>query len=293
MTGGAVLLAALVVVERRATAPMLPLALLRSRTFVLANVLTLFLYGALSTVFWLVPLNMIQIQRYSATAAGAALLPFPLLLFLLSRWSGGLMASVGSRLPLTVGPVVAAIGIALLARAGLAASYWTTFFPAVVVLGLGMSIVVAPLTTTAMSAVDDQHSGVASGVNNAVARLAGLIAIAVFGIMLVRAFDTHVRPKLDRIVLPVRARAAIERELPKLAGAAMAPSIPAAQQAVVRRAIDEAFVSGFTLVMTAAAVLALAAAAAGALIREAPGKSERSSRPRARHLHAKQQRRKG
>src|SRR5215212_7205874 len=247
---------------------MVPPALFRSRTFSLANLLTLFLYGALTTVFWLVPLNLIQVQHYSATAAGAALLPFPLLLFLLSRWSGGLTASVGSRLPLTVGPIVAAIGFVLYARTGLGGSYWTTFFPAVVMLGLGMSIVVAPLTTTAMSAVDEQRAGVASGVNNAVARLAGLIAVAVFGIMLVRAFDGTARPEIDRLALSSAARRAIERELPRLAGAEIPASIPAGPRADARRAIDEGFLSGFRLVMITAAVLALAAAAAGAFIRE-------------------------
>ena len=143
-------------------------------------------------MFWLVPLNLIQVQHYSATAAGAALLPLPFLMFLLSRWSGGLVASVGSRLPLTIGPIVAAMGLRAVCATGIGGSYWTTFFPAVVVLGFGMSIVVAPLTTTAMTAVEAQHAGVASGVNNAVARVAGLIAIAVFGIMLVRTFDARV-----------------------------------------------------------------------------------------------------
>jgi predicted MFS family arabinose efflux permease len=268
MTVGAALLVGLILVERRVEAPMVPPGLFRSRTFALANLLTLFLYGALTTVFWLVPLNLIQVQHYSATAAGAALLPFPLLLFLLSRWSGGLTASIGSRLPLTVGPIVAAIGFALYAWTGLGGSYWTTFFPAVMVLGLGMSIVVAPLTTTAMSAVDEQHAGVASGVNNAVARLAGLIAVAVFGIMLVRAFDARARPEISRLDLSSTAREAIERELPRLAGAEIPESIPDASRAAAREAIAEGFLSGFRVVMITAAILALAAAGAGVFIRD-------------------------
>jgi len=264
--GGMLALAAFVIVERRVPGPMLPLGLFRSRTFTLANVLTLFLYGALGTVLWLVPLNLIQVQHYTATAAGAAFLPLPILMFTLSRWSGGLVARVGSRIPLTIGPIVAAVGLALYARPSIGGSYWTTFFPAIAVLGFGMAIVVAPLTTTAMTAVETQHAGVASGVNNAVARVAGLIAIAVFGIALVRAFDARVNLALDHLRLPDAARAAINRELPKLAGADVSPPMSSAQRAGTRRAIDEAFVSAFRLVMIGAAALPLGAASAGAFI---------------------------
>ena len=270
IAAGIAALAAFVIVERRVSSPMLPMGLFRSRTFTLANVLTLLLYGGLGTMLWLVPLNLIQVQHYTATAAGAAFLPFPILMFLLSRWSGGLVARVGSRLPLTVGPIVAAVALALYARPGIGGSYWTTFFLAVVLGGFGMAIVVAPLTTTAMTAVDTQHAGVASGVNNAFARVAGLIAIAVFGIVLVRAFDARVRPALDELRLSAPARAALDREIPKLAGAQVDASLEPAQRAGVQRAIDMAFVSAFRLVMIGTALLALAAGATGALIREQP-----------------------
>ena len=243
---GAVSLVLLVVVERRTANPMVPLELFRSRTFTLANVLTLLLYAALGVVLFLVPMNLIQVQGYTTTAAGASLLPFPIIMFAMSRWSGGLVARVGSRLPLTLGPAIAALGLALYAVPGIGGSYWTTFFPAVIVLALGMSVTVAPLTTTVMSAVEAVHAGVASGVNNAVARVAGLLAIAVFGVVLTQTFDARVRPPLDRLALAAPARAAVERELPKMAGAEVSalPSLSPDQRAVVRRTIGDAFVVG-------------------------------------------------
>jgi len=270
LAAGVVALIAFVAVESRAAAPMLPIGLFRSRTFTLANLLTLLLYGALATVFWLVPMNLIEVQHYSATDAGAALLAFPLLMFALSRWSGGLVAKVGGRLPLTVGPIVAAIGLALFARPGIGGSYWTTFFPAVAVLGLGMAIVVAPLTTTVMSAVEPEHAGVASGVNNAVSRVAGLVAIAVFGIVLISVFDARVTPALDQIELTAVGRSAVERELPKLAGADLGSgdavsTVNPDQRVAIRRVVDESFVSAFRRVMLTAAAVALCAAVAGAL----------------------------
>jgi EmrB/QacA subfamily drug resistance transporter len=265
---GVVSLALLFVVERRVENPMVPLALFRSRTFTLTNALTLLLYAALSMVMFLVPLNLIQVQHYTATAAGAALLPFPLIMFALSRWSGGLVARTGSRLPLTVGPAIAALGLALYARPGIGGSYWMTFFPAVVVLGFGMAVTVAPLTTTVMGAVDPRHAGVASGVNNAVARVAGLVAIAVFGVMLARTFEAQVRPRLEALALPRSAGGDLDRELPKMAGADLSQlsSVPPAQRIQVRTIIDEGFVFAFRVIMIGTAALALAAAAAGRAI---------------------------
>jgi EmrB/QacA subfamily drug resistance transporter len=258
-----------VIVERRASNPMLPLGLFRSRTFTLTNVLTLLLYAALAVIFFLVPMNLIQVQGYSATAAGGALLPFPLIMFALSRWSGGLTARIGSRIPLTVGPALAACGIALFARPGIGGSFYTTFFPAVIVLGLGMAVTVAPLTTTVMGAVETQHAGVASGINNAVSRVAGLLAVAVFGVFLTQTFDGRVGASLDGLRLTSSVRSAIDRELPKMAGADVAaiPVTDPAQRAAIHDAVAGAFVSAFRLVMAGAALIGLAAAIAGALLR--------------------------
>jgi EmrB/QacA subfamily drug resistance transporter len=265
---GTVSLVWLVRVERGAPNPMLPLTLFRSRTFTLANALTLLLYAALGVMMFLMPMNLIQVQHYPATAAGAALLPLPLIIFALSRWSGGLVARIGSRLPLTIGPVIAAGGLALYARPGIGGSYWTTFFPAVVVLGFGMAITVAPLTATVMGAVDARHAGSASGINNAVARVASLLSIAVFGVVLARSFDARVMPRLDSPGLSQPDRRELDRELSRMAGADVAHlSIPLPEQRRIRVVVDEGFVSAFRLVMLWAAGLALAAASCGRALR--------------------------
>jgi EmrB/QacA subfamily drug resistance transporter len=265
---GVVSLVLLVVVEHRASNPMMPLHLFRSRTFALTNILTLLLYGALGIVLFMLPLDLIQVQHYSATQAGAALVPFAVIMFALSRWAGGLVARVGPRIPLTVGPAIAAVGIVLFARGAIGDSYWSGIFPAVCLLGFGMTITVAPLTTTVMGAVDTVHAGVASGINNTVARVAGLLTIAVFGVLLVRKFDTELKPRLDHLALSAVVRAQIDKEVPKMAGADL-KSVPVdnRERAVVQKSIDDAFVSGFQLVMFGAAILALAAAAFGAAIR--------------------------
>jgi EmrB/QacA subfamily drug resistance transporter len=269
LTIGMVLLVLFVMVERRVSNPMVSLSLFASRTFSLTNMLTFLLYGALSVVFFLVPMNLIQVQGYTATQAGAALLPFPLIMFVLSRWSGGLVARVGSRLPLTVGPAIAAVGVVLYAAPRIGGSYWTTFFPAAVVLGCGMAITVAPLTTTVMGAVVREHAGVASGINNAVSRVAGLLAVAVFGVVLVSAFNARATTSLDRLHLPAPVRAALDRELPKLAGADVDAAVPisAAYRASVHDAVADAFVWAFRVVLIGAAAVALLAALFGSLLR--------------------------
>ena len=247
---GVIALVAFLIVEARSSAPMVPLGLFRSSNFSGANLLTFFLYAALSGVLFFFPLNLIQVQGYSATEAGAALLPFILLMFLLSRWSGGLVARYGPKLPLVIGPLVAAAGFALFARPGTSGSYWTTFFPAVIVLGLGMAISVAPLTTTVMSSVSREYAGVASGVNNAVSRVASLLAVAILGLVLSSVFNRTLDQRLDRLAVSPAVRLEIGAQRPKLADAATTDPRG-------RQAIKEAFVAGFRMVLWAAAGLAL------------------------------------
>jgi EmrB/QacA subfamily drug resistance transporter len=270
---GIISLVLFIFVEARSPAPMMPLGLFRSRAFSGANLLTFLLYGALSGALFFVPFNLIQVQGYSATIAGAALLPLILLLFALSRWSGGLVARYGSKLPLVVGPLIAAVGFALFALPGADAPperYWTTFFPAVVTLGLGMAITVAPLTTTVMGAVDSGHSGIASGINNAVSRAAGLIAIAVLGIVVLGAFNNSLDKRLAAIKLSPEVRQAIDRERIKLAGAEIPPGVSAETRIELKKAINESFVDGFRLAMLIGAALALASAVSAYVIIDVP-----------------------
>lgn len=263
---GAAVLAAFVLVEARARAPMMPLGLFRSRTFAGANLLTLCLYGALGGALFFLPFDLIQVQGYSAAAAGAALLPFVALMFLLSRWAGGLVDRYGPRLPLVAGPAVAAAGLALFALPGSGATYWLSIFPAVTVLGLGMAVSVAPLTTTVMGAVDTRHAGLASGINNAVARAASLLAVAAFGLVVLGAFQRGLERRLDATPLSPADRAAISAQSLKLAALVLPPDLDAAARARVQRAVRESFVDGFRLAMVIGAGLALLAAAAAALL---------------------------
>ena len=268
---GVAALGAFVLVEARTRAPMVPLALFRSRTFSGANLLTLLLYGGLGGAMYFLPFNLQQVQGYSATEAGASLLPMTLIIFALSRWAGGLVPRYGARAPLIVGPVIAAAGFALFAVPGVGGSYWATYFPATVVLSLGMAIVIAPLTTAVMGAVGASRSGVASGVNNAVARTAGLLAIAVLNLVEVAVFSGLYLHGLGAAHLSADAYQALAAQQTRLAGVSIPPGLDAAAQTAVRHAIDAAYVAGFRVAMLIAAGLALASSLAAALLVQGKG----------------------
>jgi EmrB/QacA subfamily drug resistance transporter len=249
-----------VVIDASVSSPMVPLTVFRSRTFSAANLFTLFLYAALGMFFFLFPLNLIQVQGYSTTATGAVALPLILLMFFLSRWSGGLVTRYGPRAPLIVGPLIAAAGFVLFALPNVGDGYWKAFFPAFVVLGLGMATSVAPLTTVVMSSVEQDRAGTASGFNNAVARVAGVLGIAILGIVMVKVFSSCLNRSLARQLLPPGILQYIQSNEIKLAGLDLPSGLDAETTAVIRMSISRAFVFGFRTVMLICAGLSLASA---------------------------------
>jgi len=250
---------------------MVSLSLFRSREFSGANLLTFLLYAPLGGILFFFPLDLIQVQHYPATRAGAALLPLILLIFILSRWSGGLVARYGARLPLTIGSLVSASGFALFLTPGIGGSYWSTFFPAVVVLGIGMAIVVAPLTTAVMESVPSSEAGVASGVNNAVSRIAGLLTVAVFDLVFSTGFNHALDRSPAQMQLSCAVRESADNQRSKLAGAQIS-------EAPVKHAFDEAFVSGYRDVIWISVGMALLSTLSAQIIQSKKPQGDRMPR---------------
>jgi EmrB/QacA subfamily drug resistance transporter len=252
---------AFIILEKRVKNPIVPLTLFRSRSFAAANVLTLLLYAALNVAIFLLPFNLIQLQHYSPARTGAAFLPLVAAMSLLSRFTGALADRVGPRLLLFFGPLIVAIGFLLLALPGIGGSYWTTFFPGLIVVGIGMAITVAPLTTTVMTSVDDEHHvGAASGVNNAVSRVAGLLAIAFFGALSIFIFARSLEARLG----PGNAMLA---QSAKLAEAEPPSNVGEGTRRRMRAAVEIAFLRAFRINMIAAAALAACSGGAALWIR--------------------------
>jgi EmrB/QacA subfamily drug resistance transporter len=262
---GALLLVSFVMAERRSPAPMMPLDVFRSLTFSGVNILTLLLYGALGGSMFFLPFLLIQVHGYSATDAGAAFLPFTIVLALLSRWGGRLVDRFGARLPLIAGPTVVAAGFFLLSMPGTSGSYWMTFFPPMLVLGFGMAMTVAPLTTTVLNSVPGHRTGVASGINNAVAQVASLLMIAILGTIGIATLNGS----LDQQLAGTRASAEVHKIVDAARRGFVMPAMPAdtSEQAreTAHAVIADAFVDTIRRVMLIAAALALASAASAAL----------------------------
>jgi EmrB/QacA subfamily drug resistance transporter len=260
MAAGLVLLAAFVLVEARSRAPMMPLDVFAARTFSAVNLLTLLLYGALGGAFFFLPFDLIQVHRYSATAAGAAFLPFTLTMGALSRWSGGLLDRFGARWPLIVGPAIAATGFALLGLPGTDGSYATTFLLPMTVLGLGMVVSVAPLTTAVLAAVPPHRTGVASGVNNAAAALANLLAVAIFGAIALGVHDRALERHLAEQTVSSPVAAAVQASRGKFVAESALARLQGEDHEVADAIVRASLADSIAIVMWLAAALALTGA---------------------------------
>ena len=256
--GGAALLVVFAVHERRTPEPLVPPDIFRSHTFAVINLATLFLYGALSAALYELPFVMIQAHGYSALQAALGLLPFGISIIVLARFAPGFAKRFGVRNVLTVGPAIVAVGFVLLAILEPLPAYWFGFFPGIFVAGLGMGITVAPLTTTVINAADPRHVGVASGINNAVSRIAGLLAIAALTVLVTGLYWTSMQRSLDAVHASPSIRAAASAQRDRLGGARFGD--PALQRDSI-----VAFEWGFRGVALACATLAGIAALADAL----------------------------
>ena len=267
LTVGLIGLASFIWVERRVKDPMVPPSLFRSRTFDGANLVTLLFYMALTGSLYFLPFLMMQVHGYSALVAGSVFLPFVAMAFLIGRLSGRISARFGTKIPLVVASLAVLVGLLLFAVPGVEHdSYWTSFFPAMIVQGAGMALAITPLTTAALGSVDREHSGLASGVNNAVARVAGLMAVTLLGVFVYGVFSMSLDARLHSMDLSEEVRSEMEAAKTHL-GAAEAPEgVNAGTEAHIERAIDESFVAGFRAVMLVSAGLALASALVAALL---------------------------
>jgi EmrB/QacA subfamily drug resistance transporter len=281
LVAGIIALALFVVVEMRSAHPMMPLTIFRSRTFTGTNVMCVFLYGALSGALFFLPLNLIQIQGYSPALAGLVNLPFSILLATLSPVMGGMVDRLGARLMLTVGPCVVALGFILMALPGITSgpsSYWWTYFPAFLAMGVGMGITVAPLTNAVMGSVSPEHSGVASGVNNAVTRSAQVLALAILGAVAIVTFTNTLQTHSISLPLTASQRTALMASASKLGETPSPPGLNHQAAAQVTTAVHESFVSTFRLLTLIAAGMALLSAAlAWLLIEPAPSKAQKEA----------------
>jgi MFS family permease len=268
---GVLALVAFIFVESRSDHPMMPLRLFRSRTFSGTNLLTLFLYAALRVAPFFLVLNLIQAQGYPPEIAGFTFVPFTILLTVMSRWAGGLIDRVGARLPLIVGPAIAALGFGLLGLPGLTTGpdqYWTTFFPGIVVLGIGMGITVAPLTTAVMGAAPQAMSGTASGINNAVARTAGVLAVAIIGAFAIGIFTNNLDARVSSLDMSEPAKAELRAQAADFGAAQPPADMSVEQTAAASKAIKLAFVDTFRVIAGIATALAALSALMAALLVE-------------------------
>jgi MFS family permease len=262
---GALASAAFILAENRNPTPMVPLHLFRGASFAGVQAFTFCLWAALSGALFFVPFRLMQIQAFNPLQAGTALLPFVLIVSALSRFAGKWSDRLGPRWPLVAGATLAGIGFLALTIPDAEASYLHGFMPALITIGLGMGICVAPVTVAAMKAAGPDRVGIASAINNMAARTGGLMAVAVFGLILAYRFGVALDLSLAKLNLAPDLLQALALERPKLAAAHLPEALTGDLRAAVTAAIKEAFVSGYRWAMTAAALLAFASAVIAAI----------------------------
>jgi EmrB/QacA subfamily drug resistance transporter len=257
---GVALLAGFLIAQHRVRHPMMPPSLFRSHVFLIANLYTFALYMAIGGLIYFLPYTLIDVQGYKPAAAGASFVPFVILQFALSRWSGGLVAQIGARTPLVIGAALAGCAFVAFALPGIGGSYWATYFPAVVLLGMGAAFFIAPLTTTVFDSSDPALSGVASAMNNAISRTAGLVAIAVFGILFTGVFAGGFDTRMQSASVSPATRALANAEQAKFAAGSVPADVPMADRPAVELAVRGGFIAGFRSVMLASAGVSFLAA---------------------------------
>lgn len=258
LSGGLLLLILFIIIEKRSKHPMMPLHLFSNLTFSGANLLTFFLYAGLGAGMLFLGLNMVQVQGYSQLQSGLTFLPFTVLMITIARFAGSLADKHGPRLLLIGGPATAGLGLLILSfvkqTAG-PANYWTTFFPGILIFGLGMSFTVAPLTAAVMGSVNDHFSGAASGVNNALTRIANVFANAILGALAVLFFTGALNANIKDVKLDNKQKQAIEQQAANLGNAKVPDGFTRRDNAAIEKAYKESFIAAYANIMRISAGL--------------------------------------
>ncbi len=268
LTLGLLLLAAFIFIEHKSSHPMMPLHLFANPVFAGVNLLTFFLYSALNAAMLFLSLNLVQAQGFSQLESGMTFLPFTVLMIAIARFAGGLADKHGPRPFLIFGPAVTGVGMVMLSLVGEThgpRDYWTSFLPGVLVFGLGMSFTVAPLTTTVMSSVGDQYSGVASGINNALSRVANVFANAVLGAVAVLLFTGMLERRLTDMGLPRAVEQAVVGQAVNLGNAKPPADVTAADKPAIAAIYRTGFIQSYQRIMRIAAVLAFTGSLMGVI----------------------------
>ncbi len=275
---GIVSLIIFILIEKKSKHPMMPLQLFSNKMFSGANLVTFFLYAALSCAMLFLTLNLVQIQGYSQLQAGLTFLPFTILLAIFSRWSGSLVDTYDPRWFLISGPLVVTIGLLLLSfikQTNGPSAYWSTFFPGIVLFGLGMSFTVTPLTTTVMGALPGHYSGTASGVNNAISRISNVFANAIFGALAILLFTVFLNKKMSGVSLKEEIKKQVVAQAVNLGDAKIPATITGENKIQIEQDYKEGFINSYVTVMrTCSALAALSALIAFVFIKNEALKRE-------------------